>query len=41
MKIKLLVTDIILIMFSKFSLFQVEDNLNSDLYSWLKTIPDI
>ena len=41
MKIKLLVPAIFLLMFSNFSFSQVEDTLNSDLYSWLKTIPDI
>jgi hypothetical protein len=41
MKIKLLVPAIFLLVFSNISFSQVEDTLNSDLYSWLKTIPDI
>jgi hypothetical protein len=41
MKIKLLVPAIFILMLSTIGYCQAEDTLNSDLYSWLKTIPDI
>lgn len=41
MKIKFLLPVIFLLMFSNFSFSQVEDTSNSDLYKWLKSLPDI